>query len=114
MCLDKPMRDHVLLQAVARANDVLLADFKTKIGDAEKNYLDVGEGGDADKRLERVIYGRFSEPDARKAFRLLQGYLSPLGDSVAVARVARPHSNLQAACPIVRRRPERLRQQGRI
>jgi type I restriction enzyme R subunit len=112
MYLDKPMRDHVLLQAVARVNrpyedgegvrkriglvvdfvgvlrelrkalqfdssdvsgviedlDVLLADFKTKIADAEKNYLDASEGGDADERLERVIYGRFLEPDARKAF----------------------------------------------
>ncbi len=112
MYLDKPMRDHVLLQAVARVNrpyedgegvpkrvglvvdfvgvlrelkkalqfnssdvsgviedlDVLLADFKTKIADAEKNYLDASEGGDADERVEQVIYGRFLEPEARKAF----------------------------------------------
>jgi len=112
MYLDKPMRDHVLLQAVARVNrpyedgegvrkriglvvdfvgvlrelkkalqfdsadvsgviedlDVLLADFKTKIADAEKDYLDASEGGDADERLERVVYGRFLEPEARKAF----------------------------------------------
>jgi len=110
--LDKPMRDHVLLQAVARVNrpyvdgqgiqkrvglvvdfvgvlrelkkalqfdsadvsgviedlDVLLADFKQKIAKAEKDYLDAGEGGDADERLERVVYGRFLEPEARKAF----------------------------------------------
>jgi type I restriction enzyme R subunit len=112
MYLDKPMRDHVLLQAVARVNrpyedgegvpkrvglvidfvgvlrelkkalqfdssevsgiigdlDVLLADFQAKITDAENNYLDVGEGGDADERLERVVYGRFLEPEAREAF----------------------------------------------
>jgi type I restriction enzyme R subunit len=112
MYLDKPMRDHVLLQAVARVNrpyengegirkrvglvvdfvgvlrelrkalqfdssdvsgvienlDVLLADFKAKIADAEKNYLDASEDGDADERLERVVYGRFLEPEARKAF----------------------------------------------
>lgn len=110
--LDKPMRDHVLLQAVARVNrpyvdvegvqkrvglvvdfvgvlrelkkalqfdsadvsgviedlDILLEDFKQKIAKAEKDYLDAGEGGDADERLERVVYGRFLEPEARKAF----------------------------------------------
>src|ERR1700730_1117234 len=112
MYLDKPMRDHVLLQAVARVNrpyedgegvrkrvglvvdfvgvlrelkkalqfdsddvsgviedlDVLLGDFKDKIAKAEKDYLDAGEGVDADERLERVVYGRFLEPDSRKAF----------------------------------------------
>jgi type I restriction enzyme, R subunit len=110
--LDKPMRDHVLLQAVARVNppyvdgqgiqkrvglvvdfvgvlrelrkalqfdsadvsgiiedlDVLLGDFKQRIANAEKEYLDAGEGGDADEPLERVVYGRFLEPEARKAF----------------------------------------------
>lgn len=110
--LDKPMRDHVLLQAVARVNrpyvdaagvwkkvglvvdfvgvlrelkkalkfdssdvsgviedlDLLLKDFQAKIAKAAGDYLDAGEGGDADERLERVIYGRFLEPDARKAF----------------------------------------------
>lgn len=110
--LDKPMRDHVLLQAIARVNrpyvdangvrkrvglvvdfvgvlrelkkalqfdssdvsgviedlNVLLHDFRQKIAQAEKDYLDVGEGGGADERLERLIYGRFLAPDARKAF----------------------------------------------
>ena len=110
--LDKPMRDHVLLQAVARVNrpyvdpkgiqkrvglvvdfvgvlrelkkalkfdssdvsgviedlDLLLKDFLEKIAQAEKDYLDAGEGGDADERLERVVYGRFMAPEARKAF----------------------------------------------
>ncbi len=110
--LDKPMRDHVLLQAVARVNrpyvdgqgirkrvglvvdfvgvlrelkkalqfdssdvsgviedlDVLLVDFLEKMAKAAKDYLDAGEGGDADERLERVVYGRFLEPEARKAF----------------------------------------------
>ncbi len=112
MYLDKPMRDHVLLQAVARVNrpyvdakgvqkrvglvvdfvgvlrelkkalkfdssdvsgviedlDVLLEDFLEKIVKAEKDYLDAGEGGDADERLERVVYGRFLVPEPRKAF----------------------------------------------
>ncbi|MFY8102161.1 MAG: type I restriction enzyme subunit R domain-containing protein, partial [Allorhizobium sp.] len=110
--LDKPMRDHVLLQAIARVNrpyvdkegvrkqigliidfvgvlrelkkalkfdsddvegviedlDLLLADFRAKMAKAEVDYLDAGEGGDADERLERVIYGRFLEPEPRKAF----------------------------------------------
>jgi type I restriction enzyme R subunit len=109
--LDKPMRDHVLLQAVARVNrpyvdpqgiqkrvglvvdfvgvlrelkkalkfdsedvsgviedlDVLLRDFLEKIAKAEKDYLDAGEG-DADEKLERLVYRRFLEPEPRKAF----------------------------------------------
>lgn len=110
--LDKPMRDHVLLQAIARVNrpyvdkegvqkrvglvvdfvgvlrelkkalqfdssdvdgviedlDLLMQDFLRKIADAKVNYLDAGEGGDADERLERLVYGRFLEPEPRKAF----------------------------------------------
>jgi type I restriction enzyme R subunit len=106
------MRDHVLLQAVARVNrpfvdpqgiqkrvglvvdfvgvlrelkkalkfdssdvsgviedlDLLLQDFLEKIVRAEKDYLDAGDSGDADEKLERVVYGRFLEPEARKAF----------------------------------------------
>jgi type I restriction enzyme, R subunit len=110
--LDKPMRDHVLLQALARVNrpyidangvqkriglvidfvsvlqnlkkalqfdssdvngviedlDLLLKDFEKKIKDAAKEYLDAGEGGDADERLERIVYGRFLDPEIRKGF----------------------------------------------
>ena len=110
--LDKPMRDHVLLQSIARVNrpyvdangvqkrvglvvdfvgvlrelkkalqfdssdvsgviedlDVLLQDFQQKIAQAETDYLDAGEGGSADERLERLVYGRFLAPEARKAF----------------------------------------------
>jgi type I restriction enzyme R subunit len=112
MYLDKPMRDHVLLQAIARVNrpyvdaesvrkriglvvdfvgvlrelkkalqfdsedvsgviedlDLLLADFKTKIAAAETDYLSAGEGDSPDERLERLVYSRFLEPEARKAF----------------------------------------------
>jgi type I restriction enzyme R subunit len=112
MYLDKPMRDHVLLQAVARVNrpyvdaqgvrkrvglvvdfvgvlrelkkalkfdsedvsgviedlDVLLDDFRQRMATAQPAYLDVGEGGGVDERLERVVYGRFLDPDARKTF----------------------------------------------
>ena len=112
MYLDKPMRDHVLLQAIARVNrpyvdaegvqkrvgliidfvsvlrnlkkalrfdssdisgviedlDVLMVDFKQKIAIAATEYLDFGEGGGADERLERVVYGKFLEPTVRKVF----------------------------------------------
>jgi type I restriction enzyme R subunit len=112
MYLDKPMRDHVLLQAIARVNrpyvdaegvqkrvglvvdfvgvlrelkkalqfdsqdvggviediDVLQNDFVQRIGDAERDYLRVEDGGGADERLEQVVYGRFLDPEARKKF----------------------------------------------
>jgi type I restriction enzyme R subunit len=48
--------------------DLLLKDFLEKIARAEKDYLDAGGDGDADEKLERIVYGRFLEPDARKAF----------------------------------------------
>jgi type I restriction enzyme R subunit len=110
--LDKPMRDHVLLQALARVNrpyidangvqkkiglvidfvsvlqnlkktlqfdssdvsgviedlDLLLKDFQEKIAISGREYLDAGDGGDADERLEKIVYGRFLDPDIRKAF----------------------------------------------
>ena len=128
MYLDKPMRDHVLLQAIARVNrphvdasgvrkriglvvdfvgvlrelkkalqfdsadvsgaiedlDLLMRDFKDKIGEAKAEYLylpiDRAEkpgrlaeasaryvtGAGADEWLEQVVYTRFLKPDARK------------------------------------------------
>ena len=110
--LDKPMRDHVLLQAIARVNrpyvdasgarkrvglvvdfvgvlrelrkalrfdssdvsgaledlDLLMRDFHHKIAAAEADYLQDAGGGSADERLERIVYGRFLEPQARQAF----------------------------------------------
>ncbi|HEX5074446.1 MAG TPA: HsdR family type I site-specific deoxyribonuclease [Gemmatimonadaceae bacterium] len=112
MYLDKPMRDHVLLQAIARVNrpyvdangvqkrvglvvdfvgvlrelrkalafdssdvsgviedlDLLLKELLSKIDRARHDFLDAGEGGTEDERLERLVYGRFLEPEARKAF----------------------------------------------
>ena len=47
---------------------MLLDDFKQRMAKAQPAYLDVGEGGGADERLERAVYGRFLDPDARKAF----------------------------------------------
>lgn len=110
--LDKPMRDHVLLQAIARVNrpyvdsqgiqkriglvldfvgvlrelkkalhfdssdvsgviedlDVLMKDFKLKIDIASKSYLATDGGGGADERLERIVFGKFLDPDERKVF----------------------------------------------
>jgi type I restriction enzyme R subunit len=106
------MRDHVLLQAIARVNrpyvdakgvqkrvglvvdfvgvlrelkktlkfdsedvsgviedlDLLLKDLLLKLNRARHDFLHAGDDGSSDERLERVIYGRFLEPEARKAF----------------------------------------------
>ena len=112
MYLDKPMRDHVLLQAIARVNrpyiasdgsrkrvglvvdfvgvlrelrkalqfdssdvsgaieelDLLLTEFREKIAFAEANYLAESSQGDDDESLERLVYGRFLDPERRKTF----------------------------------------------
>ena len=112
MYLDKPMRDHVLLQAIARVNrphvdaeggrkriglvvdfvgvlrelkkalqfdssdvsgviedlDLLLEDFFDKIEKAKAEYLESGDKGGADERLEKIVYGRFLDPESRQAF----------------------------------------------
>jgi len=112
MYLDKPMRDHVLLQAIARVNrpyvdangtqkrvglvvdfvgvlrelkkalkfdssdvsgviedlDLLLKDLLARLAQAQREFLDAGDSGSADERLERVVYGRFLAPEARKTF----------------------------------------------
>ena len=110
--LDKPLRDHVLLQSIARVNrpyvdtngvqkrvglvvdfvgvlrelkkalqfdssdvsgviedlDVLLQDFLQRIEQAKKDYLEADAGGTPDERLERLVFGRFLTPEARKTF----------------------------------------------
>ena len=110
--LDKPMRDHVLLQSIARVNrpyvdangiqkrvglvldfvgvlrelkkaltfdssdvsgviedlDVLLQDFLQRIAQAKQDYLESDTGGSPDERLEKLVFGRFLTPEARKAF----------------------------------------------
>lgn len=112
MYLDKPMRDHVLLQALARVNRpyvdtnnaskrvglivdfvsvlgnltkalrfdsesvegaledvaVLMVDLHAKIATASTDYLAVMADGGADAQLEAVVYGRFLDPETRKAF----------------------------------------------
>ena len=112
MYLDKPMRDHVLLQAIARVNrpyvdatgtrkriglvvdfvgvlrelkkalrfdstdvsgviedlDLLLNDLRARIARAKIEYLTEDSGSPSDERLEKMIYGRFLDPEPRKAF----------------------------------------------
>lgn len=48
--------------------DVLLQDFLQRIAQARKDYLEADADGSPDERLERLVFGRFLEPDARKTF----------------------------------------------
>lgn len=133
--LDKPMRDHVLLQALARVNrpyvdangvrkriglvidfvsvlkdlkkalqfdssdvsgviedlDVLLKDFNKKIAHAKKEYLNDGEGGDTDERLERIVYGRFLNPEIRKTFFEVYKDIESLWEILSPAPELRDH-----------------------
>ncbi len=112
MYLDKPMRDHVLLQAIARVNrpyvdannvqkrvglvidfvgvlrelqkalrfdsadltgaiedlETMMADLHLRMTQAVENYLTVDSKDSPDQQLEKVVYGRFIDPDARKTF----------------------------------------------
>lgn len=112
MYLDKPMRDHVLLQAIARVNrpyvdaegiqkrvglvidfvgvlrelqkalrfdsadidgaiedlETMMEDLHNRITQAAQNYLQVDSKDSPDQQLEKVIYGRFIDPDSRKTF----------------------------------------------
>lgn len=111
MYLDKPMRDHVLLQAIARVNrpyvdvegvekrvglvvdfvgvlrelqkalrfdsadidgaiedlETMMEDLHERIAQAAENYLQVDSKDSPDQQLETVVYGRFIDPEARKA-----------------------------------------------
>ena len=49
--------------------DLLLENLLDKLARAKADYLEDGDGsGSADERLENIIYGRFLEPEPRKAF----------------------------------------------
>ena len=160
MYLDKPMRDHVLLQAIARVNRPyvdeegiqkrvgLVVDFVGVLRELKKalqfdssdverrdrgprpadagfsgedrrrprtDYLEAGEGGDADERLENGRLWAVPRPGtAQGVLRSLQGYRGALGDPVAVAGAARPHRDLQAPGPALCRRAQCLCRQGRL
>ena len=160
MYLDKPMRDHVLLQAIARVNrpyvddegvqkrvglvvdfvgvlrelkkalqfdsadvsgviedlDLLLADFLDEDrARQQRDYLDAGEGGDADERLERVVYGRFLDPEPRKAFFEAYKDIESLWEILSPSPELRDHiDDLQAPGAALRGRSQRLRRQGRL
>ena len=142
MYLDKPMRDHVLLQAIARVNrpyvdkenvqkkvglvvdfvgvlrelkkalqfdsedvsgliedlDVLMKDFQQKMAVAVEAYLDAGEGGGGDERLERVIYGRFLDPEARKSFYEAYKDIESLWEILSPSAELRDHIRLTSGC----------------
>lgn len=112
MYLDKPMRDHVLLQAIARVNrpyvdaegvqkrvglvvdfvgvlrelrkalrfdsgdiegaiedlETMMEDLHRRITRAAEEYLQVDPEDSPDQQLEKVVYGRFIDPDARRTF----------------------------------------------
>lgn len=135
MYLDKPMRDHVLLQAIARVNrpyvdangiqkrvglvvdfvgvlrelkkalqfdsadvsgviedlDLLLAELVTRIGAASGAWLDAPATGGADEKLEAVVYGRFLDPGARKAFFEAYKDIEALWEIVSPAPELRDH-----------------------
>jgi type I restriction enzyme R subunit len=48
--------------------DVLLQDFLQRIAQARRDYLEADAGAAPDERLERLVFGRFLAPDARKTF----------------------------------------------
>lgn len=48
--------------------DLLLDDLLKKIERARIDYLEVSGEGSADEKLEKIVYGRFLDPEPRKAF----------------------------------------------
>jgi len=48
--------------------DLLLQDFLGKMEKAKTDYLDAGDGGSPDEKLEKLVYSRFLDPEPRKAF----------------------------------------------
>jgi type I restriction enzyme R subunit len=148
--LDKPMRDHVLLQAIARVNrpyvdaegvqkraglvvdfvgvlrelkkalqfdsqdvngviediDVLQKDFSERIEEAQRDYLRGEAGLGADEQFERVVYGRFIDPEARKKFfedyKALENLWEILSPSAALRDHIAPYKRLAQLYAAVR------------
>ena len=135
MYLDKPMRDHVLLQAIARVNrprvdangvgkgiglvvdfvgvlrelekalrfdstdvsgviedlDLLLKDCLNRIERAKIEYLREPDSGAADERLEEVVYGRFLDPESRKAYYQVYKEIETLWEILSPSLELRDH-----------------------
>ena len=71
--------------------DLLLQDFKVRIGQAETTYLKPLEGGNADERLERSVYGQFLELAARKVFFEEYKHLESLWEILSPSPELREH-----------------------
>ena len=135
MYLDKPMRDHVLLQAIARVNrphvdananrkrvglvvdfvgvlgelkkalrfdsedvsgvieglDLLREDFLEKIREAKAKYLTGGGDAYADEHLERIVYGRFLDPESREEFFVAYKEIEALWEILSPSPELRDH-----------------------
>jgi len=133
--LDKPMRDHVLLQAIARVNrpyvdaegvrkrvglvidfvgvlrelnkalafdsddvsgviedlDLLLSDLLAKLAAAQGEYLEVGHGEPADRRLEQIVYNRFLDAEPRRVFFETYKEIEALWEILSPAAELRDH-----------------------
>jgi type I restriction enzyme R subunit len=46
----------------------MMEDLHRRIGEAADNYLQVDSDDSSDQQLEKAVYGRFIDPDARKQF----------------------------------------------
>ncbi len=135
MYLDKPMRDHVLLQAIARVNrpyidangvqkkvglvvdfvgvlrelkkalqfdssdvsgviedlDLMFKDLLARLERAKTDYLQAEAKGGLDEQLEAIVYGRFLDPEARKAFFEAYKELESLWEILSPSPALRDH-----------------------
>ena len=104
--------------------DLLMHDFHDKIAEAKARYLDNAEGGrvaetraayataggSADERLEQVVYTRFLDPDARKAFFSAYKEMEALWEILSPSAELRDHiDTFSRLTQSLRRRTQRLR-----
>jgi type I restriction enzyme R subunit len=60
--------DSSSVEGALEDTEVLMADLHAKIAAAASEYLRVDTDESADAQLERLVYGRFLDPDNRKTF----------------------------------------------
>jgi len=77
--------------------DVLLQDFLHRIAQAKQEYLDANVEGAPDERLEKLVFGRFLEPQARKTFFEQYKEIEALWEILSPSPELRDHSQLYAA-----------------